>query len=281
MRLNHLNKLRTQIRDIERGKDRIGPSAGKDLISAGRQLKTTEQNPAWSFGMTEIDQLFPRGLSPHGLHEITPAHYKASWASLSFALALLSRRASHDQKPILWCSSSRKISEFGQLYGHGLRRFNIPSRRFIIIETANEYETAFVLEEALKSGQLCAVLGIVKAPGFTASRRLSLMADKGQTPALLVTQSDSAGIQTASTRWQVTATPFDEQLDVPSSLHQLSWQVTLTRNRQGPADRNWHLEFPSYGLPFRSQERKAFCFTRPSPFRNRKSAPTERKSRAA
>ncbi len=281
MRLRQLDKLRTRIRKIERGESRFSPSTSNDFISADRRLEKNEQNPAWSFGMSEIDQFFPQGLSPHGLHEITPTHYKDNWACLSFALALLSRRAHHDQRPLLWCSSSHRISEFGQLYRHGLQRFNIPPERLILIETANESETVFVLEEALKSGQLCAVLGMVTAPGLTPSRRLSLMADKGQTPALLITQSDDPDIQTTSTRWQITTIPSDERLDAVPFLHQLSWQVALTRNRQGPADRNWHLEFPPYDLPFSSPGKKAFCFTRPSPFRNRKSAPPDRKANAA
>ncbi len=277
MRFESLEKLRAEIRKIE-GHTHHFESSEKSLPGQSR-----DNHPAatWSFGLPEIDQLLPHGLSSRALHEITPAFYKDSVASLSFALALLSLRACHDSGPLLWCSSSRHLSEFGQLYGHGLRRFNIDPRRFLVIETENETETALVLEEALKSARLCAVLGLINNPGFTAARRLSLMADRGQTPALLVTNAGKGGIRTASTCWQVTTLPALWQSGAEFSFPQPAWQVTLVRNRLGPADKNWHLEFPCYDQPFINNTRKAFCFSHPSPFRTRKSQTSKSKSKAA
>ena len=242
-------------------------------------LEKHQEHPLeWSFGTTEVDQFFTGGLSPHGLHEINPLHYKDSWAALSFALALTSLRARLDQRPLLWCSSSVNKSEFGGLYGQGLQRFNLDPERFILIETKNDHETAFVVEEALKSARLCAVIGLMNAPDLTSSRRLSLMASKGQTPALLITKPGDTGIRTATTRWQIEGLPVSQSLfaELPfpqSALPQLIWQVALIRNRQGPADKKWHLEFPSYEHPFQKSTQKAFRFALPSPFRNRKSAP--------
>jgi protein ImuA len=275
MRLDSLDKLRARIKQIEGRTNSFESTRKGPLKGEKSNRKNSDSHPVWSFGTDEIDQFFPRGLSPHALHEITPADYRDSWASLSFSLALLSRCARLDQRPLLWCSSSPKLSEFGRLYGHGLRRFNIDPTRFIVIETKNDHEAIFVLEEALKSARLCAVLGLIDALNLIPSRRLSLMAAKGQTPALLITKPGHGGIKTAATRWQVAALPPGEQLDAQFSFPQLAWQVALTRNRQGPADKKWHLEFPSYDLPFNNHAKKAFRFTCPSPFRNRKSKSLE------
>jgi hypothetical protein len=281
MCIDQLDNLRARIKQIEGRTSRFS-NTQKPLSKSASSDKTDTHLPhAWSFGTNEIDRFFSNGLSPHALHEITPAHYQDSWATLSFALALLSRRARHDQKPILWCSSSVDLSEFGDLYGHGFQRFNLDPGRFILIETKNDRETAFVLEETLKSRQLCAVLGPMKTLNFTLSRRLSLMAAKGQTPALLITKPDSPGIRTAASRWQVAALPPDETVFTAFSSHQLSWQITLIRNRQGPADKKWYLEFPSYAPPLDKSSKKAFRFTHPSPFRNRKSKTFESKTQAA
>ena len=281
MRLDSLDKLRARIKQIEGRTNSFRETMEAPLKGENSYQKEAGSYPAWSFGAQDVDEFFPHGLSPHALHEVTPAHYRDSWAALSFALALLSRRAHLDPRPLLWCSSSLKLSEFGRLYGHGLRRFNINPARFIIIETKNDTEAAFILEEALKSTRLCAVLGLTEALPLTPARRLSLMAAKGRTPALLVTKPGDAGIKTAATRWQIAAPSADQQLDANFPFPQLAWQVALIRNRQGPADKKWYLEFPSYDLPFNNHAKKAFRFAHPSPFRNRKSKPLEAKTRAA
>ena len=289
MRQDSLDKLRTQIQKIEGRSPPFKNQKFGSLKGDNGPCEKFGSSPVWSFGLREVDQFFPQGLPPHALHEIMPALHQDSWAALSFSLALMSRRAQLDQRPLLWCSSAQKIAEFGGLYGQGLKRFNIDPARFIIIETSNDTQTAFVLEEALKSNRLCAVLGLIDALDLTPSRRLSLLASKGKTPALLMTKSHSAGIKTTATRWQVAASLPDRQFDtaLPQqavsrfSLPQLTWQVALTRNRQGPADKKWYLEFPSHDLPFLAPHQKAFCFTQPSPFRNRKSQPFENRGKAA
>ncbi len=276
MPVDHLDKLRAQIKRIEKYSSTLEDEGEDSPAGQNSSQKGLPAPPVWSFGTMEIDQFFLNGLAPHALHEINPLDYKDSWAALSFALALASKRARFDPRPLLWCSSRSKNSEFGGLYGQGLQRFNLDPARFILIETKNDNESAFVLEEALKSARLCAVIGLMGAPDFTSSRRLSLMASKGQTPALLITKPGEAGIKNATTRWQVASLRADQSLfSSPScpqlALPQLAWQVALTRNRQGPADKKWHLEFPSYEQPLHQSSKQAFRFAVPSPFRNRKS----------
>ncbi len=276
MPLDRLDKLRAEIKRIEGHTSSLEEVRADRFAGQSSPQSNLSASPAWSFGAMEVDQCLGHGLAPHALHEINPRDYKDCWAALSFALALASKRADFDQRPLLWCSSRASKSEYGGLYGQGLQRFNLDPARFILIETKNDNETLFVLEEALKSARLCAVIGLIAAPGLTASRRLSLMADKGQTPALLVTKPGDIGIKNATTRWQIAGLSTDQSLfSTPSlpqlALPQLAWQVALTRNRQGPADKKWHLEFPSYEQPLHKSSKKAFRFALPSPFRNRKS----------
>ena len=271
-----LDKLRAQIKRIEGHTSSLESAKDAAIAEQPSAHSPLAASPVWSFGTAKVDQCFAGGLAPHALHEINPRDYKDSWAALSFTLALASKRARLDRRPLLWCSSRASKSEFGGLYGQGLQRFNLDPTRFILIETKNDHETAFVLEEALKSSRLCAVIGLMAAPNLIPSRRLSLMANKGLTPALLITKPGDPGIKTATTRWQVASLCTDQSLFANPAfpqlaLPQLAWQVALTRNRQGPADKKWHLEFPSYEQPFRNSPKEAFCFALPSPFRNRKS----------
>ena len=133
MSLDSLDKLRAQIKRIE------GHSSSLEGTRKGAfaEQKTQFSSPTWSFGAIEVDQCLWHGLAPHALHEINPLAYKDCWAALSFALALASKRARFDQRPLLWCSSRASKSEFGGLYGQGLQRFNLDPARFILIETKN------------------------------------------------------------------------------------------------------------------------------------------------
>jgi protein ImuA len=100
---------------------------------------------------------------------------------------------------------------------------------FLIVEANTAQDTAWALEEGLKSGALAAALGQVeiKVPLF--ARRLGLAAKAARTPCLLLSGHQASGLPGTLTRWRVeaarsSAAPFDAA--APGSP---SWRLTLER----------------------------------------------------
>lgn len=258
-----LDKLRAEIRRLE--------GRGAALAPAG-QMPGATAGP-WSFDLDDIDRPLAGGLTPDGLHEISPTRYGDSWAALAFALALLQRRAKDVAKPILWCATAYHQGEFGHPYGEGLRRFGLDPARFILISAASAAAAAFVLEEGLRCGQLAAVLAQAGSLDPTRARRLALAASAGATPALLLTAPTPPGILTAASRWHVANAPrLRQPPGTPPRLHEFDWRIELVRNRHGPAGQSWALGFTVHDPCIESAHEQAFRFHLSAASADRKSA---------
>jgi len=135
------------------------------------------------------------GLSDQPLHsEIFAGAGDASGAGLALALARDALSVAtpvegaredtlaeaDDLRQVLWVQDKRAVQMNGRPYLHGL-----PEEwreRVICVEAATPEDALFALEEGLKCRDLMCVIGEVagnpKALDFTASRRLSLTAEK-------------------------------------------------------------------------------------------------------
>jgi protein ImuA len=110
--------------------------------------------------------------------------------------------------PLLWCQPAHAAAESGRPYGPGLLNIGLddPSA-LIIVETGNATAALWAMEEGLGSGSLAAVLGQIEEVDLTQSRRLSLASEAHQTPAIVVSRPQTAGVAAVLTRWRVTAAP--------------------------------------------------------------------------
>ena len=184
------------------------------------------------------------GLSDQPLHsEIFAGTGDASGAGLALALARDALRVAEavedplaeaeDRRQVLWVQDSRAIQRSGRPYRHGLPREL--RHRLIHVEAGTPEDALFALEEGLRCRDLCCVIGEIignpKALDFTASRRLSLAAEKHGVPLWLVRLEAEPDLSSARMRWRVEAAPSARprwNTDAPGTP---AWTAELFRAR--------------------------------------------------
>jgi protein ImuA len=211
-------------------------------------LKGMQQPFRWDLGLASIDEHLPvQGLAINALHEITAGAYADTPAAMGFALGLAIRRfglGGGHLRPLLWCRLCHGNAEWGRLYGHGLLAMGLSRRQFLTISVKKPSALLWAAEEALRSRAFSAVIAEIdqRAIDLTLTRRLSLAAERGSTPGLLVFSHFVAGGTAALSRWQVkarasTPPPFDAH--APGSP---AWDLVLERCRGGrPGE--WSVEW--------------------------------------
>ncbi len=165
-----------------------------------------------------------------GLHEIKPHAYGDMPASLGFALSVIAGMKASGL--VLWCLTTTQAREWGRPYGPGLLKTGLDPSRFVIVETRNADETAWALEEGLKSG-LAACLAQTEIKTHLVARRLGLAAQAARTPCFLLTPHGGAGVPGTLSRWRIATegsahVPFEE--GAPGTA---CWRLSLERSRGG------------------------------------------------
>ena len=156
------------------------------------------------------------GLTDQPFHsEIFASARDASGAGLALALARDALRVAgqsedplaeaEDRRHVLWVQDTDAIKRGGRPYLHGLPRDL--RDRLIHVEAKTPEDALFALEEGLKCRDLACVIGETlgnpRALDFTASRRLSLAAEKHGVPLWLVRLEAEADLSSARMRWRV------------------------------------------------------------------------------
>ncbi len=239
-------------RQIEDLRQQIGKVEGPGR-SAGRGVLP--------FDVPAMDAALPEGGLPLScVHEVQGAY--GDGASPGFCAALLARLSQLkgtglegvvDAAPVLWL-------EAGQgLYLPGLAQYGLqPGQLFLVSNIRKSADRLWVLEEALRCGALAGVVAELDAADFTASRRLQLAAEAGNTTGLVLVERNrrgktdqgssgqgSYGMASAVTRWQVDTMPSMAcRLNSgPPGVGDPCWDVALTHSRGGRPDRwalSWH-----------------------------------------
>ena len=161
-------------------------------------LERTEKNhvpveldTTWLLGIKALDNaLPPNGLARYALHEasgVTSADGPSAAAFLAALLHRLPYRTGRDT--VLVCETG--TSRFGRLHGWGWRDLGGDPATLLIVRARNDKEILWAMEEGLRSGALAAVFAEIRSAGFTMTRRLSLAAQEGMTPALLLRTTNS------------------------------------------------------------------------------------------
>ena len=180
------------------------------------------------------------GLPAQTFHsEIFASANEASGAGLALALArdaLTSKDPSgggQDTRHVLWVQDRAAIRLGGRPCLAGLP----PEWRHRLIHVAatTPEDALFALEEGLKCRDLACVIGEIagnpRALGFTASRRLSLTAERHGVMLWLVRLDAQADLSSARMRWRVCAAPSPQPRWNPAAPGTATWHAELFRAR--------------------------------------------------
>src|SRR5215831_2631309 len=103
------------------------------------------------FGLDALDAHLPHGgLATGALHEVAPQQHADTPAAFGFLVALLAR-FQPTTRPLLLVASHRALADHGRPHGHGLQQLGLDPARLILVETRNDQQTFWALEEALRS----------------------------------------------------------------------------------------------------------------------------------
>lgn len=184
------------------------------------------------------------GLADQPLHsEIFAGSRDASGAGLALALArdaLAVEGAGEDaltevedRRQLLWVQDRRAIALNGRPYLHGLPQGW--RERVICVEAGTPEDALFALEEGLKCRDLMCVIGEIadnpRALDFTASRRLSLTAEKHGVALWLVRLEAEADLSSARMRWRVRPAVSEAARWNKAAPGTPMWQAELFRAR--------------------------------------------------
>lgn len=171
----------------------------------------------------------------HG--EVFACGREASGAALALALALDGlEQDAFEQRHVLWVQDKTALRLTGRPYRPGL-----PARlrhRMIHVSADTPEDALFALEEGLRCRELACVIGEIagnpRALDFTASRRLSLAAERHGVPLFLVRLDAARDLSAARMRWQVSAAPSPPPRWNAQAPGQPAWHAELFRARAHP-----------------------------------------------
>ncbi|MBV9588496.1 MAG: ImuA protein [Hyphomicrobiales bacterium] len=207
-----------------------------EIVDGLRRLLPKLENPsagncAFSFGLATLDAHLPQGgLAGGALHEVLPEGEGDLPAAFGFAASLLGRMPS--KEPVLFVISPRGLAAYGHPHGHGLDELGLTPARLILVETENEVQALWALEEALRSGVPAAVAGAIgQELDLKTSRRLHLAAGNSGLPLILLRAAAEMGSSAAATRWRVgAAKAARDRFGLPAHWR---WRLRLERCRNG------------------------------------------------
>lgn len=212
---------------------------GKRLAALAAEIAALEARGradagALPFGPPELDGRLPGGGLPLGRwHEFGGSGLEAETCVAPAAFAALVAAPLAARGEAVW------VTRRDDLWTPGLAGLGFPSERLIQVCARDETETLAVMEDALSTVGVTAVIGEVEAVDLTAGRRLQLACERrGATGFVLkrrpfggTAKAERAG-SVAATRWRVAGAPSEPPAG-EFGLGAPRFSVTLERCRGG------------------------------------------------
>lgn len=169
--------------------------------------------------------------------EIFACGREAGGAAVALALALdrlrFTEAGRQEERGVLWVQDAAAIRRTGRPYRPGLP--GELRRRLIHVAVQGAADALFALEEGVRCRDLACVIGEIagnpRALDFTASRRLSLAAEKHGVPLFLVRLDARRDLSSARERWQVAAAPSSPPRWNQAAPGAPAWRAELFRAR--------------------------------------------------
>jgi protein ImuA len=185
-------------------------------------------------GLNVIKDAFPNSTFPLGaVHEFFCTDSESNSASYGFIAGIVSSLMKTNT-PSIWISSSKLI------FPTSLKSFGIDPDKIIFIQSKRSKEILWVVEEALKSNSVSAVVGEINEISFLESRRLQLAVEQSKVTGFLLRQNPKNLATSCVTRWRVTPIP-SEKKSIPG-IGFPKWNVELLKVRNGKPGR-WQMQW--------------------------------------
>jgi len=169
--------------------------------------------------------------------EIFASSREGSGAAVALALALDGLRGATEDRSLLWVQERAAARLTGRPYRPGLPA--TLRHRMIHVSAATPEDALFALEEGVRCRALACVIGEIagnpKALDFTASRRLTLTAERHGVPLVLVRLDAARDLSSARMRWQVAAAPSPPPRWNAAAPGTPAWRAELFRARAHPS----------------------------------------------
>jgi protein ImuA len=163
------------------------------------------------FGASAVDSCLPGGGLPLGRwHEIGGAGLEVETAAAPTAFTALMAAPLARRGEVVW------VLRRDDLWAPGLAGLGFPQERLIQVCARDEAEALAVMEDALATVGVAAVVGEVEAADLTAGRRLQLACEKRGATGFLIRRRPYGGPakreatgSAAATRWRVASAPSE------------------------------------------------------------------------
>ena len=196
------------------------------------------------FGIASLDAALGGGLARGRIHEIYGAEDDDFASAAGFALGMATG-LNDPGRTVLWLRVQRAARLGGVLQANGWAELGGAPWSGLVGVVPDTMALLRAGVDALRCAALGAVIvegwGAMRELDLTASRRLSLAAEKSGVPLLLLRHDAAPVPSAAQTRWQVAAAPSHT---LPGNAPgRPSFDVTLLRQRSGPCGLGWRLEW--------------------------------------
>lgn len=204
------------------------------LLLQGFKPSTIEGNDG---GLNLIKDAFPNSTFPIGaVHEFISLTNEDATASLGFISGIVSSLMSTGA-PSVWIYSNRST------FPPGLKSFGLQPHNIIFIQPKKPKETLWVIEEALKTDSISAVIGDIQEISFLESRRLQLAVEQSKVTGFLLRRNPKNLATACVTRWRIKSMPTEKKA-IPG-IGFPKWNVELLKVRNGKPGQwqmQWHNE---------------------------------------
>lgn len=188
----------------------------------------------FALGVARIDAALGGGLARARLHELYPAGGDDIAAAAGFAL-MLALRADGRTGPFVWIAEDRLEKRFGRLHAPGAAELGADPARLLFVDAPDEKGLLKIAADVVRSpaAGVAVIAPAGPAPAFdlTATRRLTLFAERSGVTAILLRACAPQAASAAATRWRVRAAPSTPlEADAPGHT---ALSIELERQRGG------------------------------------------------
>jgi protein ImuA len=187
----------------------------------------------FTVGHARLDAALGGGLARAHLHEIWPAAAADGASATGYAL-MLALRAGGRGGNIVWIAEERSERRLGPLYPPGLAELGADPARFLFVNAPDDKALLRAAGDVVRSPAAGTAVIVPATPALfdlTATRRLTLFAERSGVTAILLRPADPQAPSAATTRWQVAAAPSTPlEAKAPGAP---AFMVELVRQRAG------------------------------------------------